>query len=742
MKARIKKSASDTREIHLSSDGPYHGHPIRLSIGMIVKNEEKTLDRCLSSLKPLMEAVESELIITDTGSTDSTVEIAKKYTDHIIHFEWCDDFSAARNTGLKEARGEWFLFLDGDEWFENTDELIEFFTSGECDKYGSASYIQRNYTDSSGKNYIDFHALRLNRVIENCLFINQVHEAMPRITPTKFFKDYAHHYGYVCYSRRERMKKSQRNIRLLEMELEENPLNLKAYYELSREYFGFYDLDTVEYYCTRGLKIEEEHPDHIWKLSIFQSYVKALYKGKAYQKVLELVEKMVREDPQMEIIWMDYHYYAQNAAFQIRDYERSNSHGLAYLKVYEQYQAGRLDNNMLLFANFDHIKETDKEQVLYLLGVSFLFLHNYKEVEKIIDQLDSLDPAVLGHGLLLISRMCAETEKWEQLASFYQNKRSVEASYKIDIMKEIEAVLPLEEKMRADAAIAFAALPDKDDAYVRMNCLRNEELNGDKDAVECELDWFLRWEGKWSTVYSDVLFFAMQEKMNILKFILKIEVDEFRPIIDNMQKHHNNFPEVIKEYLKSYSFENLKGLYWSICLRENLLMMETKNFAANEDEMKFFIEYARQSAKYVRSIFRSELLSPDRVTILPRAYRFGFYMGQALAAQEKSDSESYLRNLRFALKSYEGMNRPISVLLDYFEQEEKLRREKAEEFNKLAKQVKERIKILISQGKLKEAGQVTAQLAALMPNDPDVVKFRTLTHTEPDMKELAAQLPQ
>ncbi len=106
---------------------------------------KKTLDKCLSSLKPLLKAVPSELIITDTGSTDSTVEIAQKYTDHIIHFEWCDDFSAARNTGLDAARGEWFLYLDGDEWFDDVTELVDFFNSGECDQYGTMAYIQRNY---------------------------------------------------------------------------------------------------------------------------------------------------------------------------------------------------------------------------------------------------------------------------------------------------------------------------------------------------------------------------------------------------------------------------------------------------------------------------------------------------------------------------------------------------------------------------------------------------------------------
>ena len=54
---------------------------MKLTIGMIVKNEEKWLDKCLSAIKPILDNVDSELIITDTGSTDRTVEIAKKYSD-------------------------------------------------------------------------------------------------------------------------------------------------------------------------------------------------------------------------------------------------------------------------------------------------------------------------------------------------------------------------------------------------------------------------------------------------------------------------------------------------------------------------------------------------------------------------------------------------------------------------------------------------------------------------------------
>ena len=78
---------------------------------MIVKNESQTLARCLDSLKDLMD----EIIIVDTGSTDSTKEIAARYTSKVYDYEWHDDFAAARNFAFSKASCDYIYSADADE---------------------------------------------------------------------------------------------------------------------------------------------------------------------------------------------------------------------------------------------------------------------------------------------------------------------------------------------------------------------------------------------------------------------------------------------------------------------------------------------------------------------------------------------------------------------------------------------------------------------------------------------------
>ena len=82
-----------------------------LSAVMIVKDEESVLEDCLTSI----ESVVDEIVIADTGSTDRSREIAMAHGARLIEFPWRNDFAAARNAALAEARGQWILYIDADE---------------------------------------------------------------------------------------------------------------------------------------------------------------------------------------------------------------------------------------------------------------------------------------------------------------------------------------------------------------------------------------------------------------------------------------------------------------------------------------------------------------------------------------------------------------------------------------------------------------------------------------------------
>ncbi|MFH1570870.1 MAG: glycosyltransferase, partial [Gemmatimonadota bacterium] len=87
------------------------GRPGRLSLCMIVRDEEARLGRCLDSVRGLAD----EIVVVDTGSRDRTVSLAESHGARVGHFPWCDDFAAARNASLALATGDWIMWLDADD---------------------------------------------------------------------------------------------------------------------------------------------------------------------------------------------------------------------------------------------------------------------------------------------------------------------------------------------------------------------------------------------------------------------------------------------------------------------------------------------------------------------------------------------------------------------------------------------------------------------------------------------------
>lgn len=90
---------------------------MKLSVCLIVRDEEATIARCLDCVKKFAD----EIVVTDTGSRDKTVEIVRRYTQNIHYFEWRDDFSAARNFCLDRATGDYVMWLDADDVVPDVD---------------------------------------------------------------------------------------------------------------------------------------------------------------------------------------------------------------------------------------------------------------------------------------------------------------------------------------------------------------------------------------------------------------------------------------------------------------------------------------------------------------------------------------------------------------------------------------------------------------------------------------------
>ena len=208
-----------------------------LTISILISNRPDTVRKCLDSIKPLLEQIPSELILVDTGCGEQVRKIIEEYTDQIIEFEWCRDFSKARNAGLEKAKGEWFLFLDDDEWFEDVTEIIDFFNSGEYKGYGMAAYTQRNYLERDGSVYTDLLVARMTKLAPDTRFIYRIHEYFNHVRGnTKKFNTFVHHYGYIYDSVKESRAHSMRNISLLLEEHEADPGNMKHTLQLVQEY--------------------------------------------------------------------------------------------------------------------------------------------------------------------------------------------------------------------------------------------------------------------------------------------------------------------------------------------------------------------------------------------------------------------------------------------------------------------------------------------------------------------------
>ncbi|WP_339311282.1 glycosyltransferase [Paenibacillus sp. FSL k6-2145] len=209
----------------------------RISLCMIVKDEEELLPHCLASVQGAVD----EIIVVDTGSSDRSAEIAQQYGAVVVGFEWCEDFAAARNAGLERASGDWILFLDADEALDRAarEQIRSWTAVSGCD--GLFLNIH-NYTGTGQQGVTVNPVLRLFRNAPEHRFEGRIHEQIAaaicrRNSEAAFHVTdmVIHHYGYQT-AIVERKDKVNRNVRLLQQAVEEEPDQPFHHYNLGVEY--------------------------------------------------------------------------------------------------------------------------------------------------------------------------------------------------------------------------------------------------------------------------------------------------------------------------------------------------------------------------------------------------------------------------------------------------------------------------------------------------------------------------
>ncbi len=274
---------------------------ITISLCMIVRNEEKVLDRCLGSIADLVD----EIVIVDTGSTDSTKEIAKKYTDRIYDFEWVDDFSAPRNYAFELCGSDYIYTADADEYLdeENRFKFKALKEGLDPEVEIVQMYYGNQLENGTVYNYDKELRPKLFKKFREFRWIERVHETV-RESPVVYDSD-------ICIIHKPDRPHAERDFRIFRKMAEEGE-------ELSNRSLEFYakelfisgrdqDFLDAEDYFTKVADGDETKPDMLKTAICVIAKAAAIRKDPL--KMYKYAVKAVVSDPCSEICFLLGDYY-------------------------------------------------------------------------------------------------------------------------------------------------------------------------------------------------------------------------------------------------------------------------------------------------------------------------------------------------------------------------------------------------------------------------------------------------
>lgn len=229
-----------------------------VSVCIIAKNEEKYIEECLKRLQPYG----FEIVVTDTGSQDRTIEIAHQYASKVLNYDWINDFSAARNFCAAHASHDWIIVLDCDEYVSNVDmDTLRLFMERVPDYTGVLRLKNLVNKEDGTQGYSVDDVIRMyDRRLYH--YENPVHEqicpidAKKQTEQMKTFRmpvEVIHH-GYAL-SEEEMEKKQKRNLFILYQALEKTPQDAYLCFQIGQSEFILHHYEQAAAYYERGIAL-------------------------------------------------------------------------------------------------------------------------------------------------------------------------------------------------------------------------------------------------------------------------------------------------------------------------------------------------------------------------------------------------------------------------------------------------------------------------------------------------------
>lgn len=641
---------------------------IILSIGMIVKNEEKHLENCLSALKKFMDQVSCELIIVDTGSTDRSKEIALKYTDKVYDFEWIDDFSAARNFGLKKAKGKWFMFLDADEYMdEDCSEMVKFFNMPELyEKYNTASYIIRNYDSMVRKSATDFLGSRLVKLLPGVEFEGKIHEQLPYLLPHGYFGTVFHHYGYINNDPYYLKKKLERNLPLILEHYKESPDDLFVIGQLidgSKE-----NKDKIKY-VEEGFKFIDLPKNECAVNAFLIRAMRVYMRIKKYEKALEACDKFLKIDGNKNCVSVLSIYVGMATIHMAQDdYKQAVDDFEHYFEAYHDYKAGKLNVFDLRMNVIEGCCEYEYEQYKLVYADCLCKIKKFEEAHKCMQEIDLTDMQIpeIKSYLSNYRSLFQQSKNYADAAKVYGEILSLNDEDKTGLVLFMLEEYYKEHEFERDDFVNAMLDSGVEGPYIDLMKLVRDSENGED--ISDRLTEFIESVDNWKDGYSEAIYLAMKHNVDLNDVISKLGHDLLKSHFPIIAEAHNDYAKIATIYCENIDLtSNIKSMLWMVSALETAVLTSQSLMA--EERKELYDLFICTLSDYVLNIYNPDLLNPEDADVLPELHRFGYYMTLAFTAKNNNDDIAYIRMLKEALRLCEPMKDLVSFYLGEFEEE-------------------------------------------------------------------------